>query len=189
MNNTTPIAHPSRAVLFTLFALLVLFVAASAPAQTCPVYPIALSSQSLATVAQGTVISNIWNGAQPGNFGWLSWTGDAGEPTLVDSLAQPGDSFTYVNPDNASDHQLVAGKWVAARPGVANGKHVRANLNALIGVQIIVPVWDQARGEGRNAAYHISAFAVVQIISYDLPGENRITAQFLGYSDCASPGN
>jgi hypothetical protein len=72
---------------------------------------------------------------------------------------------------------------------VANGKHVRANLDALIGVQIIVPIWDQVRGEGDNAAYHISGFAVVEIISYQLPSQNQITAQFVGYSDCGITTN
>ena len=164
-------------------------ITAVAHAQNCPVYPIALSAQTIANAAPGTVISNIWNGTQPGNFGWLSWTGDAGETTLVDSLAQPGDSYTYVNPDNSTDHQLVIGRWVSSRPGVANGKHVRANLNALIGVRIIVPIWDQVRGEGDNAAYHISGFAVVEIIDYQLPSQNQITAQFVGYSDCGVTTN
>lgn len=160
---------------------------ATAARAQCPAYPIALSAQTLANVTPGTVISNIWNGSQPGNFGWLSWTGDAGEPTLVESLSQPGNSYTYINPDNASDHQLTPGHWVSGRPGVANGKHVRANLNALIGVQIIVPVWDQARGEGDNTAYHIIGFATVQLVSYQLPSQNVITAQFIGYSDCGTP--
>ena len=45
----------------------------------CALYPIALSAQTLQNVAPGTFIQNIYNGAQPGNFGWLTW---AGSPTL-----------------------------------------------------------------------------------------------------------
>ena len=161
----------------------------SAQAQLCQLYPIALSAQSLSNVTSGTVLSNIWNGSQPGNFGWLSWTGDPGETTLLDSLTQPGDSTTYVNPDNTNDHTLVVGDWVSGKPGVSNSKHVRAALDTLESVQIVVPVWDQARGEGDNTAYHVSAFAVVQIISYSLPSQNQITAQFLGYSSCSSSTN
>jgi hypothetical protein len=160
-----------------------------AQAQLCQLYPIALSAQSLTNVTPGTVVSNIWNGSQPGNFGWLSWTGDPGETTLLDSLTQPGDSTTYVNPDNTNDHTLLVGDWVSGKPGVSNSKHVRAALDTLEGVQIVVPVWDQARGEGDNTAYHVSAFAVVQIISYSLPSQNQITAQFLGYSSCSSSTN
>jgi hypothetical protein len=186
MNRTTPVTDISRLSFCTLLSVLsgALLLGGPARAQTCAAYPIALSAQSLSTVAFGDVVTNIWNRSQPGNFGWLSWTGDPGEPTLVGSLTQPGDSYTYVNPDNPGDHQLVVGNWVSGRPGVANGEHLRAALNALIGVQIIVPVWDQARGQGDNAACHICGFACVVILSHKLPSQNEITAQFLGYADC-----
>ena len=161
-----------------------LLLCGSAKAQ-CSAYPIALSVQSLNNLTPGTVVSNIWNGSQPGNFGWLSWTGDPDEPTLINSLAKPGDSFTYTNPDNQTDHKLVVGDWVSGKPGVSNGKHVRASLDALIGVTITVPVWDQARGEGEGTAYHIVGFATVIILDYHLPSTNQITAEFLGYVDCS----
>ena len=61
----------------------------------CELYPIALSAQTLRNVSPGTFIQNIYNGAQPGNFGWLTWAGSPSEPTLVDSLTVPGDSNTY----------------------------------------------------------------------------------------------
>ena len=163
-----------------------LLITTSAQGQGCQVYPIALSLQTLIGVQEGTVLTNIWEGVQPGNFGWLAWAGDPGEPTLVDSLTPPGDSSSYVNPDAPTDHQLAAGKWVSGRPGVANGKHVRAALNSLLSIQIVVPVWDQVRGQGDNAAYHIAGFAEVQILDYQLPSQNRITARFLGFVECGT---
>jgi hypothetical protein len=174
---------------FTIHALAVsaavsMLLAGSAQAQPCSLMPIALSAQTLAGVAPGTVLTNIWNGSQPGNFGWLSWTGDSGEPTLYVSLLETGDSSTYTNPDNADDHVVNTGDWISGKPGVSNGKHVRAALNALIGVEIVVPVWDEVRGEGDNVAYHVSGFAIVKIISYDLPSKNRITARFVSYTVC-----
>ena len=96
---------------------------------------------------------------------------------------------TYVNPNNPGDHNLIIGDWVSSRPGVANGKHVRAALDALIGVQIVGPVWDQAAGEGDNALYHIINFAYVKILSYQLPSQNRITVQFLGFAPCGGAPN
>src|SRR5689334_12496374 len=76
-------------------------------AQSCQLYPIALSAQQLSNAAPGTVLGDIYNGTQPGNFGWLSWGGSPSEPVLVDSLTPPGDSAgTYVNPDNPADHQI-----------------------------------------------------------------------------------
>src|SRR5262249_14898215 len=128
----------------------------------------------------------IYNGTQPGNFGWLSWGGSPSEPTLVTSLTPPGDSSTYVNPDNPADHQVNIGDWVSSKPGVSNSKNVRNALDALENVDIIVPVWNQSRGQGANAAYRIVAFARVRLISYQLPSKNRITARFLGYASCTA---
>ena len=191
MNHPKSPARPGRVCGLSLLSLIALALLTGNPAraQNCPLYPIALSAQSLASVTAGTILTNIYNGTQPGNFGWLSWTSDPDEPTLINSLTQPGDSYTYNNPDTASDHQLNAGDWVTGKPGVSNGKHVRAALDVLKGVTIVVPVWDQARGQGENAAYHIVRFAFVQILSYQLPAQNRITAQFLGYADCDSAPN
>jgi hypothetical protein len=183
----------SRSSLHSIFVSITLLAGAllgarPAAGQGCSLYPIALSTDSLAGAVPDTILLDIWNGSQPGNFGWLTWTGDQGEPTLVDSLTQPGDSFSFINPDDANDHVVSAGDWVSGRPGVSNGKHVRAALDALKTVEIIVPVWDQARGQGANTAYHVVAFARVQIISYHLPSQNTITVKFLDYADCSGGG-
>ncbi len=159
-------------------------LATSAHAQGCALHPIALSLTTVANATPGAELPDVWNGSQPGNFGWLSWTGDPGETTLVDSLNLTSDSGTYINPDDPNDHTLVAGKWVSVKPGVANGKAVRAALNALIDVEIIVPVWDQTRGQGENTAYHVVAFARVKLVTYSLPKQNVIRAIFVHYSPC-----
>jgi hypothetical protein len=82
---------------------------ALATACNCELYPIALSVHTLKGVAAGAKLPDILNGAQPGHFGWLTWTGSPGTPALVASLTPPGDSFTYVNPDNPTDHQVSVG--------------------------------------------------------------------------------
>lgn len=164
-----------------------LFLSAVAHAQ-CSLHPIALSVTTIANANIGDELGDIWNGSQPGNFGWLSWTGDPGEPTLNDSLSPAGDSNTYINPDVDDDHLLTAGKWVSGKPGVSNSKHVRAALDTLInnGTEITVPVWDQARGQGENTAYHVVAFVRVKLVSYQLPQKNVIRVIFLGYSACGN---
>lgn len=156
----------------------------SAHAQACNLYPIALSAQSLSNAAPGTVLTDIYNGVQPGNFGWLSWAGSPDVGTLVRSLTPPGDSATYVNPDNPEDHQINIGDWIQGAPGVSNSKNVRNALDILATREITVPVWDQSRGTGANAAYRVCAFAQVRILSYRLANQNRITARFLGYVTC-----
>jgi hypothetical protein len=165
-------------------ALGLLAVASPVRGQGCDLYPIALSAQTLANVPDGTVIHDIFNGTQPGNFGWLSWAGSPDEPTLVRSLSVPGDSGTYVNPDNAVDHVVNVGDWVTGKPGVSNSSAVRDALDELEDYEVTVPVWDQTRAQGSNAAYRVSAFARVRIIGYRLPGQNRISALFIGYVNC-----
>ena len=146
---------------FLLSLTALLSVGGAARAAGCDLYPIALSLRSLSNVAPGTVVSDVLNGEQAGNFGWLSWGGSPSEPTLVHSLTPPGDSSAYVNPDNPNDHQVSVGDWIIAKPGVSNSKNVRSALDALKSVDITVPVWDQARGTGEHAAYRVTTFARV----------------------------
>lgn len=155
----------------------------TAMAQQCDFYPIALSAQQVSNAVPGTVL-NVANGAQTGNFGWLSWGGSPSETALVASLAVPGNSSAYVNPDVPNDHQISIGDWVSAKPGVSNSKGVRDALDALKSVDITVPVWDKTRGTGDHAAYHVANFARVRLVNYQLPGQNKITARFLGSTSC-----
>ena len=80
-------------------------------------YPIAVSERLVAGLHVGDSISNLLSGAPEGNRGWLTWTGAMDEPTLARSLTPPGDSITYVDPDDSSDKSLTVGDWVVGRPG------------------------------------------------------------------------
>src|SRR5262249_17348874 len=82
------------------------------------------------------------------------------------------------------DHQINIGDWVQSKPGVSNSKNVRDALNALESTDIIVPVWNQSQGQGANARYQVCGFAGVRLLNYQLPGQNRITARFLGFATC-----
>jgi hypothetical protein len=152
--------------------------------QGCELYPIALHQQSLMGVQVGAVIHDIYNGVQPGNFGWLTWLGSPNEPTLVKSLTPPGDSSTYSNPNDRNDHVVSVGDWVQGKPGISNSIEARAALDALKQIEITVPVWDQVRATGNNSLYRVAAFARVRLVSYQLPRQNRISAQFLGLVNC-----
>lgn len=155
------------------------------PPEVCSLYPIALHQSTLDGVPVGTIIPNIFNGSGPGNFGWLTWTGDNSVPALIASLTIPGNSHTYINPYNPNDHTISINDWVEGRPGVANAKAVRDALNVLKTVDIVVPVWGAAEGQGANLNYQVVAFARVRLIDYQLPGANKISAKFLGYVNCA----
>lgn len=166
------------------FCAAILLLCGRARAQQCDFYPIALSAQQLSNAAPGTLLTDIYNGTQPGNFGWLSWGGSPSEPTLVASLIAPGNSATYVNPDSPSDRQISIGDWISAKPGVSNSRNVRDALEALKSVDITIPVWNQTRGTGDHTAYRVANFARVRLVSYNLPRQNRISARFPGFTTC-----
>ena len=161
--------------------------AADDNASSCDLYPIAASSSLLRGARVGKVIKDLTVGTPSGHEGWLTWTGDVSEPTLAKSLTGPGDSERYVNPDDATDRVLSLGDWVKARPGAVSSSSVRSALDELKGETIVVPVWDSTRGTGANVAYHVSEFADVQITSYVLNNDNRISAKYLGPSTCTTP--
>jgi hypothetical protein len=152
---------------------------------SCDLYPIALHADTLAGAQPGDILTDILNGEQAGNFGWLTWTGSNSTPNLIASLTPPGNSDTYINPHNSSDHTVSVGDWVEGKPGVSNAKGVRDALDVLTMMDIVVPVWDVTQGNGAHAEYHITAFATVHILGYHLPGQDKLSAQFLGYTPCS----
>ncbi len=160
-----------------------LTMATSALAQ-CDALPIALSATTLDNIQPGTEVTDILNGANRNNFGWLTWDGDKSDKALVASLAPGGNADLYVNPLGNGDNVLQAGDWVESKPGAADTREVRKALNELETTVITVPVWDTSERQGRNIYYHIVGFANVQITSYRLFGQNRISALFLGYTNC-----
>ncbi|MGC1376329.1 MAG: hypothetical protein WA821_08905 [Anaerolineales bacterium] len=137
-------------------------------ANACSFHPIAVSAQSLQGLSIGDDLNNLYNGSQPGNFGWLSWAGDESAPTLATSLTPPGNSSNYANPNNFFDHTLSVGDWVSGVAGVSNDPVAQQVLAQLETTDINLPVWDTATGSGANTQYHIVNFIRVRIIGYQL---------------------
>lgn len=151
---------------------------------SCALVPVAINVQSLLGAVAGTTVLDMLNGTQPTNFGWLTWTGSTDDAVLATSLTPPGDVATYVNPTKSTDHVVSAGDWVRARPGVANSDVVRAALDGLKLTDVDLAVWDQATGAGSTAQYHVAYFARIRVLDYQLPGQDRITARFVGFTTC-----
>ncbi len=150
----------------------------------CTLYPIALHNDSLVGVNVGDILTDMLNGNQPGNFGWLTWTGDNSVPVLAASLTPPGNSHTYVNPYDPNDHIVSIDDWVEGKPGVSNAHSVRDALDELMTLDITIPVWDAVAGNGANTNYQVSAFVTVRLLDYNLVKQDRMTLQFLGYTTC-----
>ena len=62
---------------------------------------------------------------------------------------------------------------------------IRRAMDDLVGVPIVVPVWNQTTGEGSGARYRVVGYAEVAITSYHLPGSSRISAIYRGMVNCA----
>ncbi|HET7771138.1 MAG TPA: hypothetical protein VFN74_20380, partial [Chloroflexota bacterium] len=145
---------------------------------------IALHESSLFAMPPGALVEDIFNGTEPGNFGWLTWRGSPSAPILIRSLTAPGDSAGYLNPSDPDDPSLSIGDWVQASPGLANAAAIRDALDALLGQDIVVPVWDVSSGQGATTYYRVTAFALIRLAGYSLPNHNRISAHFLTLTTC-----
>lgn len=155
------------------------------PPPNCGLYPIALSIDTVNATAIGGSM-DVFNGATPGNFGWMSWTGGNSVGTLATSLTTPGDASTYTNPNDPTDHLINLGDWVWGKPGISNASSVRAALDSLISntTTMSIPIWDNVTGNGNNTQYRIAGFALIRLSSYRLPGQNEIQATYLGPATC-----
>jgi hypothetical protein len=147
-------------------------------------FPIGVNYTTVASANSGDAITDILEANQSGNIGWLSWTGSSSACNLCSSLTPPGNSNTYINPADADDNQIDVGDLIAGSPGVKNSACVKEQLDGLIANDSIIgiPAWDLTSGDGNNAFFRTRAFALVQLTSYQLPQERRISAIFRGWT-------
>jgi hypothetical protein len=96
------------------------------------------------------------------------------------------ESHAYINPNDVRDHRVTVGDWVRANTGVSNSSAVRAALDRLKGVEIVVPVWDATVGSGSDGRYRVASLARVRLTEYRLAGQQRISVRFLGSGRSAS---
>jgi PKD repeat protein len=146
-------------------------------------HPVAIHVDTVAAAEVGQELE-VRNGIRAGQFGWLTWTGDQSVETLVRSLVLPGDSESYVNPDDSSDSVLSPGDWVYGVRRTKNSQALDDALNALKGTTIIVPVWDQVERKGRGLKYHIVGFTRLEVVTHSLRGWDGISIVLEGYVPC-----
>jgi len=150
----------------------------------CQIYPIALPKASVDGLSPGALINQLERGTGPGNFSWLTWTGANDAPTMAGSLTPPGDSDTYVDPDDASDRLLNIADWAQGSPGSMNSNAIRDAMDVLKTIDIILPVWDGTRGQGSRFDYRVQRFVTVRLRDYRLTGNGWLTVEYKGEATC-----
>ncbi len=171
-------------VVSTFLSVLASTPALAAQASLCELMPIAVEQSVLAPLNAGDGVTQLSIKKQNGNFGWLTWAGSPSSPVLAASLTLPGDSDSYVNPNDGSDTILNPGDWAQGSPGVSASKAVKTALNALLNVPIDVPVWDLNSGSGNNFDYHVVSFATIALTDYRLNGNGWLSFTYLGAKNC-----
>lgn len=150
----------------------------------CSLYPLAISSQVLGSPQEGQAFQKIPTDSGDGNFSLMSWTGKNDTNTFADSLLPPGNSNTYINHNDPTDHKVDIGDWVQGSPGVKNANKIRTNLNVLLNQEIIVPVWGTQEGKGANYNYLVQQFAIIRLQEYQLNGKGWLSFIFERYTRC-----
>jgi|GEM_PF-1498932 len=170
----------------------------------CVAYPITFGQQIFGNPDNPSAPQSIdaFEGDSPGNFGWITWNPDSSnnnanyvEEELMNPRMSANDFTNVLDPD---DHSLSIGDNVSTKPGVANSSGIDAQLQLLVGKEIIVPIYDNNPGSGAGSYYHISHFAKIRVDQICLPrngskcdGQNnkQIKATFLGYIDDICAGS
>ncbi len=153
----------------------------------CAVYPFATDWTPFHGVAIDWQEVQISIGTAPGQFSWLSWLSAEDSATLANSLTPPGDSHTYVHPVDPTDTVLSTGDWVHIVGDQADEQILRDALDALIGQDIVIPIWDLFYDGGTYQKFRVGTFVGVRVVGYDLTGSDTLTVNYLGEVSCPSP--
>ena len=116
----------------------------------------------------------------PGNFGWLSWDGDASNTTLVANMHDTTRSGTWALSPDPDDPGAPPSVEIPGGPGVQNSSSVKAELNVRIAdsdplrpKEVLLPVYDTASGQGNNTTYHVIGFAWFVLTDYNFQSSNK----------------
>jgi len=89
----------------------------------------------------------------------------------VPGCPNPSGQFGFIQ-GGCTSQTIVAGATIPGTTGnnlVGTGCN-EASLNALLGKDVLIPVWDTAGGTGSNATYHVLAFAIFNFTGWSTNG-------------------
>jgi hypothetical protein len=163
----------------------------------CMVWPLAVHTSTVNWPdgwEKGTLMADIANGAEQGNFGWLSWNGEVNAGTLSDNLLHPENSLSnYVNPADETDTNLSVGDWVQNTTGwkASEKDEIQQVAEQTRGTYVRIIVWDTAQKDwddsskcsGNNCVYKVAGFAIVELTGDMTSCDHQISAKFIRFDD------
>ena len=150
----------------------------------CPLYPDRPSVPAARRAAPGTQFPQMPRGAGPGPVLLADLGGEPQRSHAGHEPTPPGNSYTYVNPDDDTDWLLSAGDWVKGASG--NDEQLGG-----AGAARRAPRPGDRRprlvgnpGQGNNFQYKAQDFVRVRLLAYQLTGQGWLSFEFLGFASC-----
>lgn len=168
-----------RTALLLLAAMLGVFAGQQAEAASCPLYPIAISSERARGLERGAMLERLPLDDVASGFAFLSWDGAPDTPTLSQSLTPPGDASRYAR---GSEGPRV-GDWVQGVPG-AQTRQVFSKLAKLQSRYIVIPISAESRGRAGRTEHRVSSFAAVRVHEVGITGRGWLSLEWAGTVDC-----
>ncbi len=112
--------------------------------EACELYPMIIPNSLLAGIQTGEVftptINTGWSDVQEAKLSFVYWD-PTSAPDLALNLQNPTNTANFQEPDSSPvDTKISVFDWVAALPGEQQAD-AEADLNALVGQDLWVPVW------------------------------------------------
>jgi hypothetical protein len=87
--------------------------------------------------------------------------------------SNPAGQFGFIN-GGCTNQTIVAGQYLSGTTGnnLQGTGCSTASLDALLGTDVLVPVWDSATGQGSGAQYHVLAYAVFHLTGWSTNGNS-----------------
>jgi len=138
---------------------------------------------------KGTDLESVLDVTDPGNFGWLSWSGSPSASTLATDLTNPNNSLSnYTNPLDPHDHTVSVGDWVPGAQGWMQS--VVDEIESLNDRYIRIAVFDtnsDTAGDpngschGNNCYFRIIGYAIVQVDGEMNASDKSLPAKFIRF--------
>lgn len=122
--------------------------------------PIAINETVCVKTGNSVVLKGDW--LLPGGFGWLDLCVEygAGNPN-----ANPNDLAAWITAPDTAPNKIVPPENIYSMTGQKNANSVRTALDALLGKEVMIPIYDTTGSQGNYGYYHVIGFSIWRLDS------------------------